>query len=115
MAYIYKIVPRNEWVEAEKLGLYNGSDIDAQDGFIHFSQEEQVADTANKHFRNQKDLLLICVDTHALDQNVLKYEISRGGALFPHLYGVLPLKSIVKIQEFLSDENGYFSFKERDD
>ena len=88
---IYKISPRAEWQGAIAAGTFTGAPVDLADGFIHFSTAGQVAETATKHFRGQADLLLIAVDATALG-NSLKWEPSRGGDLFPHLYGPLDVK-----------------------
>jgi uncharacterized protein (DUF952 family) len=90
---IYKICPRDLWREAEKAGRFVGASIDLADGFIHFSSVEQVRETATRHFAGQDDLLLIAVDADALGDD-LRWEVSRGGALFPHLYGDLPLAAV---------------------
>lgn len=89
MSLIYKVLPRAEWEAACAKGLFEGSAIDLKDGFIHFSAGDQWAETLAKHFAGQADLLLVAVDTDALGPQ-LKWEVSRGGALFPHLYGALP-------------------------
>jgi uncharacterized protein (DUF952 family) len=99
---IYKICERAEWHAAERAGIYRGSDIDVRDGFMHFSTAAQVAETAVKHFAGQADLVLFEVDGAALGA-ALKWERSRGGDLFPHLYGDLPLES-VRWARPLSDE-----------
>lgn len=93
MSLIYKICHQSLWREAEDTGAFAGASIDLQDGFIHFSTAEQVADTAAKHFAGQRDLLLIAVEGEALGES-LRYEVSRGGALFPHLYAALPLSAV---------------------
>jgi len=94
MASIYKIVTQSEWREAEKQGLFKGAPVDLADGFIHFSTAGQVAETAAKHFAGRDGLLLVAVDEAALGE-ALKYEVSRGGALFPHLYADLPLAAVL--------------------
>ena len=78
-------------------GVFHGAPIDLQDGFIHFSDAKQVAETAAKHFAGQADLLLLHVDTASLGDK-LKWEPSRGGALFPHLYGPLALDAVRKVE-----------------
>jgi uncharacterized protein (DUF952 family) len=85
---IYKICPATAWREAEQRGGYLGSTDDKRDGFIHFSSAVQVGETLRKHFAGQTGLLLIAVDADKLGM-ALKWEPSRGGALFPHLYGEL--------------------------
>ena len=93
---IYKILPRAEWEAASAKGLFEGSTIDLKDGFIHFSAADQWAETLAKHFAGQTDLLLVAVEADALGPG-LKWEASRGGALFPHLYGVLPTDLAVSV------------------
>ncbi len=90
---IYKICPRDAWRAAEAAGAYHGAPVDKQDGFIHFSTAAQLAETAAKHFAGQSDLMLVAVDAAALD-GALKWEPSRGGRLFPHLYAALPLTAV---------------------
>jgi uncharacterized protein (DUF952 family) len=101
---IYKICERAAWQDAEKLGLYRGSAVDHRDGFIHFSSAAQLHETAARHFAGQRDLMLIAVDGGALGA-ALKWEASRGGALFPHLYGTL-LLAAVRWTRPLPDEIG---------
>lgn len=112
MTLIYKIVPKGEWQKAEEQGVFGGAAIDLDDGFIHFSTAEQVGETANKHFSGQADLLLVAVDEDALDKDKLRYEKSRGGALFPHLYGKLSLECVVGICPLVADKRGIFHFDE---
>jgi uncharacterized protein (DUF952 family) len=85
---IYKICPAPAWREAERAGVYRGSPDDVRDGFIHFSTASQVPGTLAKHFAGQTDLFLIAVRADALG-TALRWEPSRGGDLFPHLYGDL--------------------------
>ena len=93
MAIIYKICERAAWQAAEQSGLYSGSALDLRDGFIHFSTAAQVDETAAKHFVGQRALMLVAVDGDALGP-ALKWEPSRGGDLFPHLYDALPLRAV---------------------
>ena len=90
---IYKICPAALWREAERARTFRGSAADSADGYIHFSTAEQVEGTLAKHFAGRHDLLLIAVDAQALGA-ALKWEKARGGALFPHLYGALPLSAV---------------------
>jgi len=90
MNLIYKIVHAPEWRAAELAGLYCGSTKDRGDGFMHFSTAEQVPETLAKYYSGARDLTLVAVDPSALGQK-LRFEPSRDGALFPHLYGTLPL------------------------
>ena len=90
---IYKICAAAAWRAAERLGEFAGAPVDLADGYIHFSAADQVAETAAKHFVGQRDLVLVAVDADALGPTV-QWEPSRGGALFPHLYGKLPLSAV---------------------
>lgn len=90
---IYKICPAPLWREAERTGRFDGAPVDLSDGYIHFSTAGQLAETAAKHFAGQDQLLLIGVDDSRLGP-ALRYEPSRGGALFPHLYAVLDPKAV---------------------
>ena len=90
---IYKICEIVLWRAAERAGVFAGAEIDGRDGFIHFSSATQVAETAARHFAGAADLMLIAVDADALG-GALKWEPSRGGELFPHLYGALPLEAV---------------------
>jgi uncharacterized protein (DUF952 family) len=89
LALIYKIVAAPAWAAAVEIGRFDGAAIDLADGFIHFSTREQVEETAAKHFSGQDGLLLVAIAPQDLG-DALVYEPSRGGALFPHLYGFLP-------------------------
>lgn len=90
---IYKIFTTQQWQQLEAEGSTMGAPIDLEDGFIHFSTAEQVAETASKHFAEQDALVLASVDPAQLG-DALKWEESRGGALFPHLYGSLHLGDV---------------------
>ena len=94
---IYKICPNVLWGEAERAGVFRGAPVDARDGFIHFSSATQVRDTATRYFAGAADLMLIAVDADALG-DALKWEVSRGGDLFPHLYGDLPLAAVLWVK-----------------
>ena len=90
---VFKICPAAMWREAERAGAFLGAPLDLADGFIHFSAADQVAETARRHFAGQDDLVLVAVDAAVLGP-ALRWEPSRGGALFPHLYGPLPLDAV---------------------
>ncbi len=92
---IYKIVPAALWDAAKRDGAFTGAPVDLADGYIHFSTAEQAYETAAKHFAGQADLLLLAIDVRALTPDDLKWEPSRGGALFPHLYAPLPVSAVV--------------------
>ncbi|MDX8442672.1 DUF952 domain-containing protein [Mesorhizobium australafricanum] len=103
---IYKIAPEALWREAETNGRFIGAPIDVADGFIHFSTASQVRETAVKHFAGQTDLLLIAIDGNRLGE-ALKYEVSRGGALFPHLYAPLALDTVLWVKPLPLGTNGH--------
>jgi uncharacterized protein (DUF952 family) len=109
MAIIYKICTVKEWADAERAGVYRGSAADRNDGFIHFSTAEQAPETASKWFAGQRDLVLVAVDADALGDR-LKWEPSRGGALFPHFYGDLPLDAVRRVDPLPLDETGHHLF-----
>jgi len=111
MSTIYKICTSVEWRDAERDGVYSGSAVDRRDGFIHFSTAEQAAETAAKHFADQRDLVLVSVDAESLGDR-LKWEPSRGGALFPHLYGGLELATVLKVELLPLDASGRHVFPE---
>jgi uncharacterized protein (DUF952 family) len=96
MTVIYKICPAALWQAAERNGNFAGAPVDVADGFIHFSTAAQVKETAAKHFARQPDLLLVHVQAERLGEQ-LKWEPSRGGALFPHLYAPLRLADVQKV------------------
>lgn len=106
---IYKIVPREMWKSAEIARQFDGAPVDLADGFIHFSTAEQVVETAQKHFAGQEDLLLIAFDADMFGDD-LKWEPSRGGALFPHLYASLDPQHSVETWELPLDDAGAHVF-----
>lgn len=93
MALIYKIAPVALWQAAEADGTFRGAPIDRADGYIHFSTAEQVRETAARHFAGRDDLVIAAVEAADLG-DALKWEPSRGGALFPHLYRELAISSV---------------------
>lgn len=111
MVLIYKICPEDLWRQAERSGLFTGAPVDVEDGFIHFSTAAQVRETAAKHFGGQRELLLIAVNPDALGTG-LRYETSRGGDLFPHLYGVLLLSAVRWVRPLPLDREGRHVFPE---
>jgi uncharacterized protein (DUF952 family) len=109
MRIIYKICPALLWREAEKAGFFAGAPIDIQDGYLHFSDADQVRETAARHFAGQSDLLLIAIDGDSLGE-ALRYEPSRGGDLFPHLYAHLPLSSVQWVKPLPLGADGHHVF-----
>ena len=109
MTVIYKICPAAEWDAAVRAGAFRGSPVDLRDGYIHFSTAEQVAETAARHFAGQDDLVLVAIDGDALGAD-LKWEPSRGGALFPHLYADLPVSAALWVKLLPLDDQGRHVF-----
>jgi uncharacterized protein (DUF952 family) len=91
---IYKLLSAAEWAAAEAQGHCDGSADDRRDGFIHLSGPDQVVETARRHFSGQTGLVLLAVDPDRLGED-LRWEPSRGGAFFPHVYGPLPVHAVV--------------------
>ena len=98
MGRIYKILPRADWRNAQAAGAFTGSAVDLADGFIHFSTAAQAAETARRHFAGQADLVVLEVEAEDLGE-ALVWEPSRGGELFPHLYGPLPAERVRGVTE----------------
>lgn len=97
MTRIYKILSRADWDAAVALGAYAGSADDVRDGYIHLSPADQVEGTARKYFAGRDDLVLVVFEAEALGP-ALKWEPSRGGALFPHLYAPLPTAAALEVR-----------------
>ena len=109
MSVIYHICRREEWEAARATGRYLGSSQDKADGFIHFSSAAQVKASAVKHRAGQMGLVLLAVDEARLG-SALKWEPSRGGALFPHLYGPLPAEAVVAAHDLPLGADGAHVF-----
>ncbi|MCQ8783313.1 DUF952 domain-containing protein [Mangrovibrevibacter kandeliae] len=107
--FIYKIVPRDLWQAAERAGHFDGAPVDHADGYIHFSTASQARETAAKHFAGIDDLLLVAVEPARLG-DALKWEVSRGGALFPHLYAPLPLVDVARVEPLPLGPDGLHRF-----
>lgn len=113
MSAIYKISPAALWATAQAEGVFAGAPVDVADGFIHFSTAAQVKETAAKHFKGQDGLKLAAIDPAPLG-TALKWEPSRGGALFPHLYGPLPLTAVLWIKDLPLGADGQHLFPDLD-
>jgi uncharacterized protein (DUF952 family) len=109
MNVIYHICRREEWEAAERAGAYHGSSQDRADGFIHFSGAAQVKASAAKHRAGQAGLVLLAVDADRLGP-ALKWETSRGGALFPHLSGALPAAAVLSVHDLPLGADGLHVF-----
>jgi uncharacterized protein (DUF952 family) len=97
MTTVYKIVAADLWRAAEDGGVFGGAGIDLNDGFIHLSTGAQARRTAELYFAGQNNIVLVAVDDASLGE-ALKYEPSRDGDLFPHLYGSLPLAAVLSVR-----------------
>ena len=100
---IYKVCSRTVWEEIRSLTSWAGSPHDLRDGFIHFSTHDQLAGTLQKHYAGQTDLMLLSINAETLG-DALKWEPSRGGDLFPHLYGPLSIALIISIEELKPEQ-----------
>lgn len=107
---IFHVCRADEWEAARVVGHYGGSSQDKADGFIHFSALDQVRASVAKHRAGQDGLVLLQVDPARLDVADLKWEPSRGGALFPHLYGDLPVDAVVRADDLPLGADGVHTF-----
>ena len=106
LKFIYKICTKSDWLKIKKKGQYKGSKKDLEDGYIHFSGEDQVKGTLKKFYQNQKDLVLLKVDTLKLDH--LIWEQASDGNMFPHLYSPLDMINVVdEIEITLSGDGSH--------
>lgn len=109
--YIYKILLREQWAEFQKQSEFTGAPIDQKDGYIHFSMASQMVETASKHFGRYKDLVLTEVQSDKLGA-ALRYEASRGGNLFPHLYATLSMDAVTRHWDLKRGPSGDYVFPE---
>lgn len=107
--YIYHVCKMPEWAEAQITGCYYGSSQDKEDGFIHCSSREQVVMSVAKHRAGQDNLVMLVLDPSRLGQR-LKWEPSRSGTLYPHIYEGLPLESVVATYPLRLTASGAHSF-----
>ena len=99
---IFKICPQDDWEKAKSEQVFKGSGIDLIDGFIHFSTQNQVIETARIHFSKKESLVLLEIESKNLN---LKWEKSRNGDLFPHLYENLQLRTIIEVYKLELDND----------
>lgn len=111
MTTVYKIVAADIWQAAEDSGVFNGAGIDLTDGFIHLSTAAQARRTCELYFKGQGNLVLVAADGPKLD-DALRYEPSRDGDLFPHLYGPLPLTAVLWVRPLPLGADGSHVFPE---
>ena len=102
--YVYKICTKSEWQEVKSKGQLKGSKKDLEDGYIHFSGDDQVVGTLKKFYQNQKNLTLLKVDTLKLDH--LVWEQASDGAMFPHLYSSLNISNVVDEYDITLSDDG---------
>ncbi len=105
MSLVFKVMTALEWEETKIKGVFSGSAADRRDGFIHLSTAEQTEGTVSRHFSDSGALVLVAVDVKALG-TALRWEPSRGGALFPHLYGPLQGHDIIWAGPFDARDSG---------
>jgi uncharacterized protein (DUF952 family) len=109
MVTIYHMATESDWRAAEAEGAYTGGAVDRKDGFIHFSTAEHIAESAARHRAGERSLLLVAVDADALGDD-LKWEESRGGVAFPHLYGALRLGDALWVKPLPLGPDGFHVF-----
>ena len=103
MTLAYKILTADQWAQFQSGGVFTGAPVDVADGYIHMSAADQLDETLAKHFAGQSSLVIATIDLTKLDE-ALKWEVSRGGALFPHYYGALPLAAVVQTRPALTQQ-----------
>lgn len=111
MTIVYKICPAALWTEAITKGVFAGAPIDHADGYIHFSNAEQARETAAKYFHGQADLVLVALEDAPFG-DTMKWEASRGGALFPHLYGTFAPADALWVKPLPLNSDGSHAFPE---
>ena len=109
MTLIYHLADKDCWIAQAENGAYQGRAEDLGDGFLHFSNAQQIVESAAKHKAGQPNLVLLAVDDSMLGDE-LKWEESRGGALFPHIYGEVSLDAVVKATPLELDDAGLHIF-----
>jgi uncharacterized protein (DUF952 family) len=110
---VYKICPREEWLRARQFGALVPSGDDVRDGYVHLSRAGQVRGTLARHFAGRADLVLLAVRVERLPDGALRWEPSRGGELFPHLYDArLSIASVEQVFELPLDAEGAHALPE---
>ena len=110
LEFVFKIIEKEEWQNAKRTGTYNGSDNDKKDGYIHFSEEDQVPETLKKHYPNKENLILLKVNAFKLEH--LLWEQASNGDMYPHLYSPLDIKNVVDEFELPLDNDGIHELPE---
>ena len=103
---VYRLCHPDDWSAAVAAGVFAGTEVDRRDGFVHLSGADQVQDTATRHYAAVRPLMLLTVDARRVDGEV-RWEESRDGALFPHLYGAIPIEAVLAAQRLVEDREGH--------
>lgn len=98
MARAFKILTAHQWAQFQRDAVFAGAPVDLADGYIHLSAADQVDATRDKHFAGESGLVIVEVDLDQLGDTV-RWEVSRGGALFPHIYGGIPISAVINVKE----------------
>ena len=104
LEYIFKIIDKDDWQKAKELGTLEGSDDDKKDGYIHFSEEDQVSETLERHYLNKENLILLKVNTFKLEH--LLWEQASNGHMYPHLYSALDINNVEDEFELSLEDDG---------
>ena len=104
LEYIFKIIDKDDWQKAKQLGTLEGSAVDKKDGYIHFSEEDQVPETLKKHYPNKENLILLKVNAFKLEH--LLWEQASNGHMYPHLYSALDIKNVEDEFELFLEDDG---------
>ena len=104
LEFIFKIIEKEEWQKAKQSGNYSGSANDIKDGYIHFSEEDQVSETLKKYYQNKENLILLKVNSFKLEH--LLWEQASNGDMFPHLYSRLDVKNVEDEYELSLNDDG---------
>ena len=96
----YKIFTADQWAQFQADNVFHGAPVDLADGYIHLSDADQLQGTLDKHFAGQSGLVIVAVDLESLGY-LVKWEVSRGDALFPHIYGPLPMTAVLRVERRL--------------
>ena len=110
LEYIFKIIDKEEWQKAKQAGTYNGSNKDKKDGYIHFSEEDQIPETLKKHYPNKENLILLRVNAFKLEH--LLWEQASNGDMYPHLYSPLDIESVEGEFDLSLNEDGVHELPE---
>ena len=104
LEFIFKIIDKDEWLKAKQSGTYEGSKKDIQDGYIHFSEENQIQETLQRHYSKRENLIILKVNAFKLDH--LLWEQASNGDMYPHLYSPLDTSTVVDEYELPLNEDG---------